>query len=364
MRIGIVELSLSAIKTSKYYNDQEISLGKVFSSNGYDVDVYKFISTNSTKKDIKYNELLNVHYIPSKHIGNNTIVNTEVLNENLDVLICFSDIQLSVSKVFNWAKRKNVVFIPYVGVLKSSSNNPIKKILMNISKIIALSIYKKCLTIAKTQYIENELKEYGINNSKVIPVGLDFELLNQKYKQVDKKELRRKYDCNNDDYIILIVSKLESYRNPLDVLPVFDEVYKNYRNAKLLIVGSGTLKSELLNEIETREYKDSFKLIENIENQNIWEVYCLSDKYVSFNRNEIFGMSILEAMYYELPVHAINAPGPNDIIGDCGYLYCSSEEMAKDICANIDNSIGKKAHDRVISNNDWHQFVEFIKDLK
>ena len=55
----------------------------------------------------------------------------------------------------------------------------------------------------------------------------------------------------------------------------------------------------------------------------------MSRYYVNLNRHEIYGMAILEAMYYECPVIAFHAPGPDFLLdnGRCGYLCGSDEEM-------------------------------------
>jgi 1,2-diacylglycerol 3-alpha-glucosyltransferase len=48
----------------------------------------------------------------------------------------------------------------------------------------------------------------------------------------------------------------------------------------------------------------------------MWQYFGATDAMVNLNTGEIFGMAILEAMYYGCPVVARHAPGPDYIIED------------------------------------------------
>lgn len=95
----------------------------------------------------------------------------------------------------------------------------------------------------------------------------------------------------------------------------------------------------------------------------MWKYYRIASALVSFSKSEIFGMSILEAMFYELPVYAISAPGPNEIIihGQTGYLFETPVEMANSIILNTNDSIGKLAHQRVIDKFTWKHWADVIE---
>ena len=69
-------------------------------------------------------------------------------------------------------------------------------------------------------------------------------------------------------------------------------------------------------------------IYKKVPNEKMWELYCLSECYVNLNTHEIFGMAILEAMYYEGIVIALDAPGPSFIIENekSGYI-CDTEDM-------------------------------------
>lgn len=86
----------------------------------------------------------------------------------------------------------------------------------------------------------------------------------------------------------------------------------------------------------------------------------MADSFVNLNRQEIFGMAILEAMYYGCKVVAWDAPGPNLIIenGKSGWLVRDDEEVIEKIMDNAD--ISKEAHMRVIDEFTWESSAKNI----
>ena len=70
--------------------------------------------------------------------------------------------------------------------------------------------------------------------------------------------------------------------------------------------------------------------------------------FVNLNENEIFGMSLLEAMYAGCPPVARHAPGPDLIIenGISGYLCDTVAEMAAALDKTTD-AMGHAAQNRV-----------------
>ena len=104
-------------------------------------------------------------------------------------------------------------------------------------------------------------------------------------------------------------------------------------------------------------------MVERIPNSVIWELYRLADSFVNLNQQEIFGMAILEAMYYGCKVVAWNAPGPNLIIesGKSGWLAKSNEEVIEKIIDKTDVSI--EAHHRAFRDFTWESSVKKMKQI-
>jgi 1,2-diacylglycerol 3-alpha-glucosyltransferase len=94
----------------------------------------------------------------------------------------------------------------------------------------------------------------------------------------------------------------------------------------------------------------------------MWELYRISECYVNLNTHEIFGMAILEAMYYENQVIALKAPGPEYIIesGKSGYVCDNEEELIERILLTDKETIGLKAKQRVLDKFVWDKSADEI----
>ena len=95
-------------------------------------------------------------------------------------------------------------------------------------------------------------------------------------------------------------------------------------------MGEGTQSEDLKTKIAASKWKSDIVLIDRIPNDQIWKVYATADYFVNLCRTEIFGMAILEAMYYEVSVAALVAPGPSVTLQDMpGHKLCRDYEDVK-----------------------------------
>ena len=325
-KIGLIEAYSGNFDKSGFYNSQIIGLAKSLSNIGYSIEIYRFTNSrkNSTYEIENYNITVNV--ISSFSIEKTPLININVLSKDLNYVIFFSGMYINLNKVYKWCIKNNIILFPYIGSIESTNNNFVIRFIMNILYKKSFSIYKKCLCFAKTEYIKETLMNKGINKVEMLPVGLDKDLLKQDYSLYNKTQLRLNYGYSEKDRILLFVGRIEKEKNPLDIVRIFNTLIKECSNYKLIIIGKGRLKNDLLKEINN---KNNILYIEEIKNSDIWNYYYISDWFINLNRKEIFGMSILEAMYYNCKVVAYSAPGPNSIISDKvdGFLVNSDEQI-------------------------------------
>ena len=100
------------------------------------------------------------------------------------------------------------------------------------------------------------------------------------------------------------------------------------------------------------------------------DIYKASDVFVNFNRVEIYGMAILEAMANYCPVIAMKAPGPEFILedGKTGFLCDSINMMLEKTVLlseneNIRQEISACARKHVEGELTWNRTVECFKDI-
>ena len=350
MRVGILVPSIGNFGDAKFYNSQENGLALALSrTKKYEeIVIYKAVTKQTKMKDYSLNDVVKVVLLPVRNIGANGLIDVTALDKTLQGLICFSDNQLCIPTVAHWCKRNGVLFIPYIGVIESHSTGFVKRRVMDLLCNRNLRIYKQSMNFVKTPYVKAKLLSRGVGERKlkVMPVGLD---LNHMKKQWDRDAA--------EEFRLLFVGRLEPEKRPLEMLEIYEAVCKRVgseRKILLLMVGKGVLQPEVLSAIDRMEdsLKQNIHYTEQIPNADMWELYCKSDVFVNLNCVEIFGMSLLEAMYYECPIVAQHAPGPNFIFENGKYAsLCENvEEIVVELCrmisdgADLEKTQQAKAH--------------------
>lgn len=362
MKIGLLVLSIGSFGNKGYYNLQEIGLAKALQAYADNVYVYKLIDkkNNLSIDKIGKKNKIKIMYIPAYKVGTNGIVDCKYLDKSIDALICFSDTQLFFSQVYKWSLKNNVMLFPYIGVVKSHSNNGIKKIIVDMLNHRNISIYKKSICFAKTPMVMEELISNRIANVYLAPVGLDLQLLNDNEK-VNDKELRERFGFAENDKIILFIGRMIEEKKPNKMIELFNKIIKIDSKYKLIMVGEGPLKNIVKNKIIELGIENYVKLIDRVSNNEMWKIYSVADTLINLNEHEIYGMVLLEAMFYNCRVIAYRAPGPSYIIKDSinGYLVENDENIINKL---LDET--KFETRQYIKNNfSWNSTASVIYDV-
>lgn len=359
MRLGILTTGIGSYGKKGFYNAQEIGLAKEMDKLFEEVIVYKAIPKTEAFSSSKIEGCKNttLYQLPVKNQGINGMWDCKRLDASLDVLLYFSDTQLILPSVYKWCARHNVILYPYIGVCESHSNNWLKKLIIDGLFLRNLSVYRKCICFAKTPTVKEQLALWDVNNVTVTPVGLDMSLLFSDVKS--KSEVREKLGFGIDKEIFLFIGRMTIEKQPLKMIELFKNIYQSNKKAELIMIGKG----ELLNEVKIQADGFPVTFIEQIRNDLIWQYYVAADYFVNLNDQEIFGMAILEAMYYGCKVVAWNAPGPNYIIknGFSGFLVNSdSEAITCMLQGKLDT---KDIHKYVVDCFTWNHTAKIMSDI-
>ena len=360
MKIGILVTSISNFGQKGFYNSQEIGLAKALSKNFESVEVYKLVSIGQEEKTENICDNAIMHFAPAKNSGINGLIDTEILDKSLDALIHFSDTQFSVPKVYKFCKKNTIQYIPYIGVVESHSTSKLKQLITNLLFKKNLAVYRRCLCCVKTPTIQQKLMDMGVENSVVTPVGLDTDLLRKDYEDCSTTDLKKKYGYNAEDKVLLFIGRLIEEKQPIRMIEILSEIRKKNQSYKLLMVGTGELKTAVEKKIKELDLINDVQMIDRIPNSDIWELYRFAGAFVNLNRQEIFGMAILEAMYYGCKVVAWEAPGPNLIIenGKSGFLVNRHQVLLNCI---IDGKLNEEdIHRRIVDCFTWEQVAKIM----
>lgn len=362
MRLGVLITSIGNFGQKGFYNAQEIGLAKELDKLFDEVIVYKAVPQFEEKSIelIENCEHSEINQIPVKSRGINGIWDCSVMDATLDALLYFSDTQLAVPKVYRWCCKNDIKMYPYIGVIESHSTNKIKKLLINVMFQKNISVYRQCTCFVKTPTVCKKMKRLGIKDVVVAPVGLDLSLLHECHEKNSGADFKKKYGFSESDRVLLFIGRLIEEKQPIRMIEILSEIREKDKAYKLFMVGNGELKAAVEQRIRKLGLSDDVRMIERISNNEIWELYLAADAFINLNQQEIFGMAILEAMYYGCKVVAWHAPGPNLIIedGKSGWLAEKNEEVIERILDTTD--VTEEAHRRVLHEFTWESSAKRI----
>lgn len=365
MKIQIIALGMTDQSHRKFYNTQDMGLGRALAHMGHIVDLYSFI-LGDTDELVEFSETLHMHYLHSKSFGFHSFHSCNFITEDVDGVICFSDNQMNFRKVKKVCAEKKVVCLPYVGALGSHNTSFWKKKILDFF-IPNIRYYRQMTVLAKTPNVKEQMQAEGISNVITAPCCLDLTAVYHDYKQISQEQLREELGFRKTDKVILFLARLIEEKQPLEMLDIFSQLLQEDDSYRLISIGKGELQQQFEEKISKLTLKEKVYRMESIENSRIWKYYCMADVMVNLNREEIFGMAILEAMYYECPVAARRAPGPEYILTNekDGFLCENSEQIKKyvrKLCSDKTNrdKIGQNAHKKIMEHFTWKSTARTI----
>ena len=349
-RIAILDLYYGQSGKLGFYNIQSLGLAKAYVNQGHEVYVVRPEKTISVMESQEFAHKITIVNVPAKTFGVHSFYDLNFLVEKkIDLVHLNSDNQAYAPSVMNFCKKHKIDLYNYVGTLYSDTQNVLKKLIMNFFSERNIRYYKKYKTFVKTESVLTQLREKGVCNAKVVPVGLDIEIIPEIL--ISKEETRKQLGLPLDKKILLYVGRLAEYKKPMDALELLSMLPEEYY---LVAIGSGELKENFLEKIDSLRLNDRISYIEKIPNKEIHNYYRTADCFVNFNTQEIFGMSILEALYQECPVIAKHAPGPDFIVanGETGFL-CDTLEQMRESVTRIEPSMGVAGRKQVEEKFTW-----------
>ena len=333
MKLGILCTMINGFGRKGFYNTQEIGLGRALVSKGHTVTVYKCLKKENGEKreKIEPEKGLTVYYLPIRGLGAHGYIRAGILDKDMDGLLCFSDNQVFLPHVYRFCVQNGIRFVPYVGTTFSLHSGLHGKLMDAWFAAGTLRIYKRNPVIAKTEAARKELTALGVKDIAVAPVGLDTAVLKKDFKKYDKTELRRKYGFESDSVLLCSVVRMAPEKRPLDMVEIFRHI-RGRKKFRMLLVGDGPLRADVEKKISEYGLSDEIKVLSRVPYEKMWEIYAISDYFIDLSKSVIFGMTIMEAVYYETSVAAFRlAPGPSTTLaGLAGHCLFENDEQLEE----------------------------------
>jgi glycosyltransferase involved in cell wall biosynthesis len=197
------------------------------------------------------------------------------------------------------------------------------------------SLEEKCLHETRSKKIvtisnyASKILECKFNiNPAVIHNGVDHNLF---YPTNNKDLIKSKLGFARRR-IILNVGRFNSYKNQIILLNALNNLPSTKLTQLLIVfVGSGPLERELRKISKKIESNKGLRtlFLSNISTENLRLIYQAADIYVHTSINEMFGLSLLEAMSSGLPVISSHGGAAKEILGEEYDLYFDPQNAEK-----------------------------------
>lgn len=146
--------------------------------------------------------------------------------------------------------------------------------------------------IALHDSMNKELREF-FDTDRVVTVNNGVVLDRFKRDLYDRNQIRESLGYSRDDYVIGHVGRYHEQKNHEMIIDIFENTLKTVANAKLLLIGKGELKNNVIEMVTKRGLSDRVLMLE--ERKDIPELMCAMDVFLFPSKWEGFPVTLIEA---------------------------------------------------------------------
>jgi glycosyltransferase involved in cell wall biosynthesis len=182
------------------------------------------------------------------------------------------------------------------------------------------TLKKTSVLIADCDAVANKAIRFGFTKDRIIkfPWGIDL----QKFQPGVNNELRYQLGWE-DKFIILSLRSWEKLYGVDVVVKAFVEAAKSEPDLRLLLLGTGSMKSVIEKFVADNNMHDRIFMGGVINQKDLPDYYQASDLYISASYSDGSSVSLMEALASGLPVLVSDIPGNKEWIdqGRNGWLF-------------------------------------------
>lgn len=315
-----------------FYNSQEIGLARGLSDCGINVDVY--VAGRNERVQCRDIDTFGAGMVRLFEVPfHNIPLIDKAIYPSLIALLqkgSYDFIQVNEESeptsfwVARYARKSGIPVVVYQGMYEQIAGR-IYSAFQWCYDILFLPRFRKYVDLAlvKTSRAGVHLQSKGFDNIKLLPVGLD----PTPFANPLDRNWRAEFAIPWDSSIILYVGIFERRRNvdfmvDLAKLLVGDGV-------TLVMAGVGPELDRIASRVGSEKISN-VRLVGSVSQESLPSLYRESSLFLLPSNYEIYGMVVLEAMYFGVPVLSTRTAGPEDIIKDGvdGYLFDNLDPVA------------------------------------
>lgn len=158
---------------------------------------------------------------------------------------------------------------------------------------------------------------YGNKEFEVLNNGVKYD--EYKFDEDIRNEIRQKYNINKNEIVFGHTGRIELQKNHDFLIDIFYDYYKKNPNAKLLIVGDGSLRSKIEEKVKKLKIQDNVIFSGFVKNVN--KYYSAFDVFLLPSLFEGLSISLVEAQANGLKcICSANIDKTSDISGNVFFV--------------------------------------------
>lgn len=316
MKILIVR-TFPSIMNFKQYNVQEIGLAKALVRKGHECGIVFY--NGKSKDEVEYIPVdcggeirsITVYKLHGFNIlKNGFFPSLRKITKEYDVIQMHEYDQITSWLYYAWSKKPVVIYHgPYYDEFNKGYNLKCK-VFDNVFLRIKHNQETWCMT--KSVLAMEFLKSKGFKNVISVGVGLDVDNFS-----CDELQEGQRIEVNSDKFTLLYVGKIEERRNSLFLADIFNVVAQKYENISFIVIGNGDKEycEKFLEKINLLLLKGKGAYYESATQVQLADLYQRTSLMLFPSSYEIFGMVLLEAAYFGLPIISSENGGAEMVIG-------------------------------------------------
>lgn len=375
MNILIVRPMPNKVNLSAY-NLQEVGLAKALVRKGHQCDVMYYNGSNKDRIEIvEFDGKLKFRILwlhGYRIVREGIYPSLEKYAENYDVIQVGGYIGYTSFKLGKKFPEKVVNYQgPYY--CKRNKGDILRARVMD-NTLLRLVDKDKMVVGTKSVLATEYVKSKGIQKVRTMGVGLDLSNIVGGTENPDEHEFVRKLIENkkNNKYL-LYIGVLEERRNILFIIEVMKNIVSKYSDTKLILIGNG--KKEYVHSCEQmiKEYtlQNNVFMYRRIEQKYMKYIYECCDAFILPTLYDIYGMVLLEAMYFGMPVFTTLNGGSSTMINESnGFVIkgFDKDEWASKIIEVFQNEelskkIGARAKRTIEDKYTWEALADKFLQL-
>ncbi|HWB24563.1 MAG TPA: glycosyltransferase family 4 protein [Chitinophagaceae bacterium] len=224
--------------------------------------------------------------------------------------------------------------------------------------------------IANTEFERNEMIGYGVKPYKIVNIGTGINIPAFAANNEDITSFKKKHDIKPTDIVIGFIGRLVKGKGVAILIDAFRNLFKENKNAKLLLAGGTTDYVASVKKI-IQEEKLPIILIEDFDDSMKPVLYHSLDIFVLASQSESFGVVLLEAWACKKPVIATSMGATASLVADGhdGLLFSAGDVddllQKIGILANNENyrqTLGEYGYQKAFANYSWPAIVKKYRD--